>query len=173
MIEQYARVVQVAGGNLEVVTEAQSACGSCDVKSGCGTSLVARLFPQRPQQRMVVPLADFGEAPRPGDRVLLGIEESHVQATSLLLYLVPLAGLLGGALVGSLAGAPSAAEPFSIAGGLLGLILGLRIVRSRAAAYAQDLQHAVRLLRVEPAGVTVSLQVDPAQATPQQHTPKA
>ena len=166
MIEQYARVVEVHGAKVRVVTERQPGCQSCDVRGGCGTSLIGRLFPQRPEQLLDLSAARLTSLPRPGDRVLIGIDEQYLQQTGLLLYATPLAGLLLGAVGGAMLGAAigvQAQEPMSILFGLMGVSLGLLYVKRRSAAHKHAPEGPVRLLRVEPAAVAVTLPALPAR----------
>jgi sigma-E factor negative regulatory protein RseC len=145
MIEAEARVVTADREYAEVVTLRQSACGSCAASKGCGTSLIAAWFPQRELRFRL--RNDIGV--NSGDRVVLGLDEADLQRGSLLLYAVPLAGLLGGAIAGDqlLPVLGLSAELGAVGGGLLGLIGALRIVRNRSVA-ALDGGHAgVRLLR--------------------------
>jgi len=168
VIEQYARVVEVHGRNIRVVTEPQAGCQSCEVKGGCGTSLIGRLFPQRPQQLLDLSTGTLTSVPRPGDRVLIGIDEQHLQQAGLLLYATPLAGLLLGAVSGATLGAAigiQAQEPMSIIFGLLGLSLGLLYVKTRSAARSRGPEGPVRLLRLEPAKFEVTLSATPERKT--------
>jgi sigma-E factor negative regulatory protein RseC len=161
MIEQTARVIRVEDDMVAVATERQSGCQSCDVKSGCGTSLIGQLFPDRPQQELRLPLGQLQARPRAGDRVVIGIDEAYLQRSTLLLYAVPLLGLLLGAVVGAYLGgrqaSPMDGEPMSILLGLLGLSLGLYVTRQSAGRRTGQLTRAVRILRVEPAGIVVGM----------------
>jgi len=160
MIEQAARVIGVDGNSLLVSTERQSGCQSCDVKSGCGTSLLGKLFPNRPQQQLRLPLDDL-PAPPTGTRVVIGIDEAYLQRSTLMLYAVPLLGLLLGAVLGAYLGArpgsPLGTEPMSILLCLLGLSLGLLIPRLATGKDKERLSQAVKILRVEPAGIAVEI----------------
>jgi sigma-E factor negative regulatory protein RseC len=161
MIEQAARVIQVDGDSVLVATERQSGCQSCDVKGGCGTSLIGQLFPDRPQQHLRLPLGDLKPPPKAGERVIIGIDESYLQISTLLLYAVPLLGLLAGALLGAhlgkQPGSPLGAEPMSILLCLLGLSLGLMITRRTAGNRSGRMARAVKILRVEPSGIVVGI----------------
>ncbi|MDJ0739006.1 MAG: SoxR reducing system RseC family protein [Gammaproteobacteria bacterium] len=146
MIEARARVVAVDSDLAEVTTLRQSACGSCDARNGCGTSLIAAWFPQR---QLRFRLRNTIGA-QPGDTVIVGLNEAMLQRTSLLLYGAPLLGLLAGALLGErIAGAMTvASELGGVGGGLLGLTAGLAWVRaaSRRHVRRRDVD-TVRLLR--------------------------
>jgi len=153
MIEQTARVVEIDSNWIVVATESQSGCNSCNVKSGCGTSLLGQLFPNRPAQQLRLATADLDTAPRVGDRVVIGIDEAFLQQSTLLLYLVPLLGLL----LGAIAGVPIGGEPMSILLGLLGLSVGLLMTRQSADRRSKRLANAVKVLRVQPAGGVVGI----------------
>jgi sigma-E factor negative regulatory protein RseC len=145
MIEAEARVVTADREYAEVVTLRQSACGSCAARNGCGTSLIAAWFPQRELRFRL--RNDIGADS--GDRVVLGLDEANLQRGSLLLYAVPLAGLLGGAIAGDqlLPLLGLSAELGAVGGGLLGLIGALRIVKDRSGAALGGGDGGVRLLR--------------------------
>lgn len=146
MIEEQATVVSVDGEMAELAIARRNACGSCTAKGGCGTSLLSSLFPQR---QLRLRLANTVGA-RPGDRVVLGLDEGQLQRGSLLLYAVPLLGLLLGAIGGEnlllYLGGPQ--ELGGVAGGLLGLIAGLSVVRERGRQARLGGDLGVRLLRV-------------------------
>ena len=96
MLEENGIVISISKGMAEVSVTPQSACGSCSVSNGCGTSLIASLFPERNSRFKVKnPLgAQIGE------QVVIGLQESALQSASLILYLIPLAGLIFGAMAG-------------------------------------------------------------------------
>lgn len=152
MIEETARVARVDGEAVEVITERRSACGSCAAQKGCGTSLLAAWFPQR-QLRFRVHNA---VGARVGDQVVVGLDEAYLQRGALLLYAVPLAGMLMGAVAGefALGAAGLHPEPGAIGGGLLGLFAALRFVRRNRLEPAGE--HAVRLLRLARPSIPVT-----------------
>ena len=145
MIEEQARVVRLDGDLAEILIQRQSACGSCNVKSGCGTSLLANWFPQR---RLTLRLNNHIHA-QAGDMVVLGLDEATLQRSSLLLYALPLAGLLLAAIAGEqvfgFLGLPK--ELGAVLSGLLGLIAALLYVRGRSREMVRRGDGGVRLLR--------------------------
>jgi sigma-E factor negative regulatory protein RseC len=167
VIEEQARVVSVDNNGLaEVAIVRQPACGSCAAKSGCGTSLLASIFPQR---SLRLQLANSIGA-RPGDLVVVGLDEGHLQRGSLLLYAVPLAGLLVGAVAGEnlLLRLGGSGELGGVVGGLLGVIIALGFVRERSRMGRQGGDPGVRLLRLahHPSQSPVSAVLpDPAPRT--------
>ena len=161
MIEQHARVVAIEGDIALLHTEGQSACGSCQANSTCGTGLLAKLFPTRARQPLRLPIDHLARRPLPGQRVVLGIDEDYLQRNTLLRYAVPLLGLLGGAILGDLSSAGDAAgngsELAAIFGGLFGLTAAIFWVRWRSHCATARLAHSVRILRVEPGVQTVAI----------------
>lgn len=151
MIEEQARVVRVDGDLAEILIHKQSACGSCSAKSGCGTSLLANWFPQR---RLTLRLNNRINA-RAGDMVVLGLDEATLQRSSLMLYAVPLAGLLLAAIAGErgFEFLGLSKELGAVLSGLLGLTAALLYVRGKSRAIIRRGDGGVRLLRlVQPAG---------------------
>ena len=146
MIEERARVLCVDGENAEVVIEKQPACGACSAKSGCGTSLLSRWFPQR---QLTLSLKNSVDA-KTGDTVVLGMDETMLQRSSLLLYAVPLGGLLLGAILGErlFLFLGFSAELGAVLLGLLGVLTALVFVRQKSDSMVQGGEGAVRLLRV-------------------------
>lgn len=145
MIEEQARVVRVEDGIAEIVIAKQSACGSCSAKAGCGTSLLSTWFARRQLSLRL----DNVIAAEPGDTVILGMDESSLQRSSLLLYALPLAGLLVGAIAGERAFLflDWPAELGAVLLGLLGVIAALNFVRHYSAKTIQAGDSGVRLLR--------------------------
>ena len=120
MIEETATVVAVHGDYAEVETERRSSCGGCEARHGCGTSLLAKVFGAK-RSRMQ---AMNAVAAQPGERVVIGLAENALLKISLASYLVPLLGLLVGAMAGE-ALAAGQTEAYSMLGGLAGLGAGL------------------------------------------------
>lgn len=146
MIEELATVIRTEGNMMSVEIQRQSSCGSCSVKAGCGTNLVASLFGKR---QAMLSLPNTIQA-QPGDRVVLGIRENDLLAGSIRLYLLPLAGLLLGALAGHLL---AGNELFAIAGGLTGMLAVLQWLRSRQVAPSIEVLRREYALKVETARI--------------------
>ncbi len=152
MIEEIATVIKTEGEMMSVEIQQQSSCGACSVKSGCGTNLIASLFGKR---RAMLSLPNTIHA-RPGDRVVLGIRENDLVSGSIRLYLLPLAGLLLGALAGHLL---AGTELFSIAGGLLGMFAVLQGLKLRQVAPDIRVLRREHTLNIEP--VRINEEVKP------------
>jgi sigma-E factor negative regulatory protein RseC len=145
MIEESAVVIEVDNGTMLIEVQQQSACGSCDAKSACGTSLLSSLFKHRATRMRVENSVDATR----GDHVVIGIDESDMVSGSVRLYLWPLLGLIGGAIAAQSLVNPS--EASAIIGGLSGMALALWLVYRRRDA------PRIRVLRRE-AGIAVTLQ---------------
>ncbi len=161
MIEQHARVVAVSRDRASVQTESQSGCTSCSAKSGCGTGAVAQLFPARQRQLLELPIDHLSRKPLPGERVVIGIDEGYLQRNTWLIYALPLAGLLGGALAGdflmkSMAG-PGGTELGAILGSLFGLSMAFAWMGIRSRRNAALNTDNIRILRIDPSATAVAI----------------
>ncbi len=140
MIEERGRVVRVADGHAWVETLRQSACGHCAHGGQCGTSALARLFPDRSVTLRVRDTLGV----QPGDTVWLGLPEGAFLRGALAVYAVPLLGLLAGAAAVQGLWRPAGELPV-VAGGVAGLALGLLWARRWGRRHARRYQP--RLLR--------------------------
>jgi len=166
MIEEPATVIGLQGDFALISTRRKSACGSCNASGGCGTSLIASLFPERSSQILVSNPVKAGM----GDRVIVGLDESQLQKASLLLYAVPLLGLIAGAIAGQQGalwfGFSEMAELISILCGLSGLIAGLILVHRISMQGSGIHQNQARIIRIERVAIPLS-QIDLPTSRPQ------
>ncbi len=119
-----ARVVAVEPGGAWLESESQSGCANCRDGRGCGVSVFQRLF-RLPRHRLYLPTE---ETLAVGDHVVIALSQRAVLVASLWLYLAPLLGLLGGALVFELS---FASEPLTVLGAVVGLAASLWLVHAR------------------------------------------
>src|SRR5690606_29045239 len=102
IIQERARILRIEGDTAWVQCESQAGCARCAAGEGCGAGLFAKLLRGRLQELPVIlpqPLtAHVGD----GDWLLLGLSVSAVQSASFLLYGLPLAGLMLGAVAAGL-----------------------------------------------------------------------
>ncbi len=147
MIEQTATVVRTEGPLAWVEAERESSCGQCAARKGCGTAVLANVLGRRSaRMRALNPV----EA-RPGERVVIGLEEGALLRGALAVYLLPLLTLIGGAMLGAPYG-----DGAAVAGGLGGFLLGLAGVRRFSRRIARDPRYQpVILRRVQAAGFAV------------------
>lgn len=100
MIEQKVQVIAVEDHRLLVEAERRSSCQSCAVKSGCGTSVLAKWF-DRKHLRFYVdkPVDTVSVNAAVGDYVLVGLQESALTQGALTVYLLPLLVMIVAALL--------------------------------------------------------------------------
>ena len=90
MITETATVIHSQGKLAEVEIQRQSVCGHCELESGCGTGAIGRLLGNRRRPLMV----ETDQPLQPGDQVVLAMPESMVVKASILIYGLPLVGML-------------------------------------------------------------------------------
>lgn len=151
MIEEHALVVGVEQdvALLEVVR--RSACGLCGKTRGCGISLFGRLFGHKNN----VFKAENTIHAKPGDNVVVAIEEQAVLMSAMVIYGVPLGALLLGAILGNTLsyGTASQADMYAFAGAVAGLLLGLGWVKGYATARVMSHRYQPTILRLADAQV--------------------
>ncbi|MES9975722.1 MAG: SoxR reducing system RseC family protein, partial [Candidatus Thiodiazotropha sp.] len=86
MIEEPATVISIDDEHAVVETEQRPACGACANAGGCSTSVLSGLFKRRHNRlRVFNPIHA-----RPGQRVIIGLQENALLKVSFLAYLLPL-----------------------------------------------------------------------------------
>ena len=98
MIEETGRVVAIEEGAVWVETLRKTTCSSCSANAGCGQGLMDKIGVGR-QRGFVRVLSDLHLALN--DVVVIGIREDLLLRSAVLVYLLPLLGLLAGALLAS------------------------------------------------------------------------
>jgi len=94
MLQRTGRIEHIDGHTAAVSFPPATACGRCSAGRGCGSALFA--FSRRAPQIIRVALPEHFPA-APGDSMTLSVSGSRLLRMALLAYLVPLAGLAGGA----------------------------------------------------------------------------
>lgn len=153
MIEEPAVVVETGDGYAWVETRRRSACGACSASDGCGTAALAKVWGERRMRVQAISSLLL----RPGDAVIVGLAEGVLVRGSLLVYLLPLALLLAGALLGQAAFAGAGEEPVILAGAVgLGLgFLAARVLSRRLRSDARFQPVVVRRVEAAPAPINV------------------
>jgi len=111
MISEQGFVERVSGGKAVVRIARSSACTACQSRESCGEAL---------GKDMIVEVAnDLGA--REGDRIEIGIRSGLFLILSLLIYLLPVTALIGGAVAGGASAGALHMNPTvaSIVGGFL------------------------------------------------------
>ena len=153
MIEEPAVVVETGDGYAWVETRRRSACGACSASDGCGTAALAKVWGERRMRVQAISSLLL----RPGDAVIVGLAEGALVRGSLLVYLLPLALLLAGALLGQAAFAGAGEEPVILSGAVgLGLgFLAARVVSRRLWSDARFQPVVMRRLDAAPMPATL------------------
>lgn len=146
MLEARGYVVAVEPGQAWIESARQSACGSCASKGHCGTGLMGDALSGGGHVSRVMALDSIGVAV--GDEVIVGLPEEGMLQASLLLYGLPLLGLVGGMVAAQPLG-----EGAAIASGVAGLLAGLALVRPLTRRLLGGTPQPVVLSRVPAARV--------------------
>ncbi|MFJ2976770.1 SoxR-reducing system protein RseC [Kluyvera sp. NPDC087067] len=89
MIKEWATVIAWDNGMAQVSCDVKTSCNSCSSRAGCGTRVLNKLGPQT-SHTISVPSAQPLVA---GQKVELGITESSLLGSAMLVYMSPLFGL--------------------------------------------------------------------------------
>ncbi|GBL04690.1 SoxR reducing system RseC family protein [Glaciecola sp. KUL10] len=117
MIEEMGVVKKVEGEFVWVETQVKTTCGSCQAKSNCGTSVIAKVFnPKAELLRLKSPINL-----KVGQQVKLGIPEETLVSASALVYLLPLSVFM--LTIFSTQSAFALHELFSLFFGLFGALI--------------------------------------------------
>lgn len=151
MIEQHAIILtlepQTEGqplATIEVVRK--TACGICGKTRGCGNAIWGKLF----AHKMTAFKAQNNIGAQIGQGVIVGIDESAVMKSALLLYMLPLVTMFIGAILISQLHASDIA---GIIGAVIGLIAGYLWVKAHITGrvYYQNQQPKILRLDAEDA----------------------
>ena len=124
MIEQVAHVQAIDQTSVWLDTLRLSTCNSCSMKSGCGQRLMNQATDCK-RSRIELPIPQHMTL-NVGDEVVLGIPQKAFIKASLLTFAMPLMIMLAFA---SLAQWGALSEPAAVVAALLGLGLGLLLLR--------------------------------------------
>ncbi|MEW8053052.1 MAG: SoxR reducing system RseC family protein [Candidatus Thiodiazotropha sp.] len=147
MIEESATVISADDGYAVVETQQSPACGACANASGCSTSVLSGLFKRRHNRLRVSNPIDA----KPGQQVIIGLQENTLLKVSLLAYLLPLVSMF---LVAILMQAVAThfmwqlGELPQVVGGLLGLITGFILLRQLAVQKRDEPGYQAVILRL-------------------------
>lgn len=146
MIEETAKVVRIEGEYAFVETEKRAACGSCESQGSCSTTVLAGLFKRRYNHLRVLNTV----LAKPGEQVVIGLQEQALLKLSMLAYLLPLIFMILAAIAAQyligLFNIQSGELP-QVIGGLLGLIGGFFLLRLLAHKNRHDPGYQAVILR--------------------------
>lgn len=120
MIKEWATVIAWDNGMAQVSCDVKTSCNSCSSRAGCGTRVLNKLGPQT-SHTISVPSAEPLVA---GQKVELGITESSLLGSAMLVYMSPLIGLfVVASLFQMLFGSDIAALCGAVLGGVGGFLI--------------------------------------------------
>lgn len=120
MIKEWATVIAWDNGLAQVSCDVKASCNSCASRAGCGSRVLNKLGPQT-THTITVPSAEPLVA---GQKVELGITESSLLGSAMLVYMSPLLGLfVVAALFQVLFGTDIAALCGAVLGGAGGFLI--------------------------------------------------
>ncbi|HEY8085215.1 MAG TPA: SoxR reducing system RseC family protein [Methylophilaceae bacterium] len=144
MIEEQAVIVELKGERALLEIERSQPCGICGATRGCGISIWGRFFSQRSNKFLATNQLNA----KIGDRVVVGVEEGALFSSAMISYVVPLALLIGGALLGSsMATTTSTSDLYATLGGVIGLFAGLLLVKAYSSGKQLSGRYAPVMLR--------------------------
>ena len=101
MIEEIGVVVRIDKEkelqHIWVETDIKTTCSSCQAQANCGTSVVAKAFTNKKQQLKLA----YEYPVEMGQKIKIGIPEEKLLSASLLVYLLPILGLITGSVLAS------------------------------------------------------------------------
>ena len=122
MIKEWATVVSWHNGLAQVHCDVKASCSSCASRAGCGSRVLNKLGPQTSHTIVVA-----SEQPlSAGQKVELGIAESSLLGSAMLVYMAPLAGLF---IMAAVFQALFANDFASLCGAILGGVGGFLVAR--------------------------------------------
>jgi sigma-E factor negative regulatory protein RseC len=142
MVEESGIVLSVSDGFAEVETVRTSSCTACQAKSACGHHAIAKVSSSNRMRMMVSDTL----ASQVGQEVVVGIPEDTLLKASIWMYLVPLLGLVLGAVLPSLVSDESI---FAAIGSILGLATGLYFARKVSLAHVNDPDFQPKILSIK------------------------
>ena len=142
MIEESATVVELDGDYAVVETIRKSTCGSCEVKTSCGTAALAKVVGNR-ANRMRLRNTIHAQV---DDHIILGLQEQALLQTSFLFYLTPLFSCFLFALLGRYID-NGVGELATVLFALFGLFIGLAFVKWLSVKLELDSRYQAVMLR--------------------------
>lgn len=165
MIES-GRVVAIESDALWVETLQKTTCGNCAAQKGCGQGILQQLYPARSNHLRVLMTGDGPHATdlvrpyRIGDRVEFSLPDHIIVTGSLLLYLVPVVGLLLGTMLGAQLFAHEFAVIVSAVVGFCIAVTGVRLLTTSRGDSAALQARLVGRVRESPAVTPITLQAN-------------
>lgn len=128
-------------GWAEVLAEGNRSCGHCGTSSGCCSGGSRRRVTAKVLNRIDA---------RSGDTVLISLETGRVLKNAALIYLIPVAGLMTGAVTGDYMGGIYHMDKtaLSIGLGMIGLTAGFLVTAVISKFFTRRARHVPRIERI-------------------------
>ena len=142
MIEEKGRIVKTEGHTAWVLTQRKSTCGQCAAQKGCGTNVFSRVLGNKMVEFKAINKIEASV----GDEVVLGLHESVLLKSAILMYVVPLASMFLFALIANSLNS-SVSDGWVSLFAVLGLVAGFLYVRQFARTHETDERYHPVILR--------------------------
>lgn len=130
MSQEIVEIVELGQHGVWVEAMQQSACSSCNARSGCGQHSLSKLG--RKMRLWVATDKDF----QVGEQATLTLPDGSLAMSALVLYGMPMIGLLLFAVIGHVL----AGEAGSLLAGLSGLVVGFWLAKTISEQKKEDWQ---------------------------------
>ncbi|ACS86565.1 SoxR-reducing system protein RseC [Musicola paradisiaca] len=142
MIKEWATVISWQAGSALLRCEPRSGCSSCQTRTSCGTGLLSGNDGDSVMHQLWVP---YSQPLLPGQRVEIGLAETSLLRSAMLVYLVPLLGLLAGA--GGMQFWLNS-EPASVFGAFFGAAVSFMAIHRMSSRMGNDRRYQPVILQV-------------------------
>ena len=142
MIEEQAVVIKASKERVTLEVVRTKPCGLCGQVRGCGNSIWGKIFSH--QLGHIEPRNDLNA--KLGDIVILGIDETLMLKSSLMLYGVPLLLMFLGMLLAN-SFAKEMVELYTLIGAVTGLFLGIVMIKRFINEKMQMFYNEAQLIR--------------------------
>lgn len=156
MITETAIVVLIEDNQTWVETQRKSACGQCSANKGCGTSVLSKVIGNKLSKIKAINNINA----QVGDEVVIGLNEQSLLKGAFMTYMLPLLFMFIFALVGQLMSENLQLqnnELLVIVFAVVGLMLGLRQVKSFSSAIAKNENYQPVILKKSKSSILVNL----------------
>jgi sigma-E factor negative regulatory protein RseC len=124
MVEEEAVVIKASKENVTLEVVRSKPCGLCGQVRGCGNSIWSKIFSHRSGH---IKTRNHLNA-KQGDIVILGIDETLMLKSALMLYGVPILFMFLGMVMAN-SFVKETKEFFSLIGAVTGLFLGIAVIK--------------------------------------------
>lgn len=149
MMFETGRVVAVESDGVWVETIRKTTCGSCAAQKGCGHGMMNRISEGRQSLVRALPGRILPEQCTVDDEVRISIPEEVILRGSVIVYILPVLAMLGGAALGAWLGGGDLGGGL---GALAGFAAGFGLVRWHAVRHRDDSSMQPVLEEVLPRG---------------------